>query len=170
MDRQIGILGQTEIRSHVEMLHELARRVDRPGVLVVASYGEDPDGINPKNGKPGKAITPKARHFPIGDVDGMVAYVLRLSREKFRNVYISLALMRPDLPQGAKGHEHDVIALLGAVADFDDAEAANWQKRLPVPANYVLETSPGRFQAFLLFDQAVDGIKGKILAEGCLCQ
>ena len=166
MDRQIGLLGQTEIRSHVEMLHDLARRVGRPGVLVVASYGEDPDGINPKNGNPGKPITAKARHFPIGDVDGMVACVHRFSKDKFRNVYISLALMRPDLPQGAKGFETDVVALLGVVGDFDDADAANWENRLPVPANYVLETSPGRFQAFLLFDQAVDGIKGKALAEG----
>jgi RepB DNA-primase N-terminal domain len=57
------------------------------------------------------------------------------------------------LPSGAKGLERDIVACLGIVADFDDPDAARWAERLPIPPNYVLETSEGRFQAFYLFDK-----------------
>ena len=66
---------------------------------------------------------------------------------------MSPAIYRPDLPSGAKGFERDIVACLGIVADFDDPDAAQWVERLPLPANYVLETSAGRFQAFYLFDK-----------------
>jgi hypothetical protein len=133
-------------------------------VLVVASYGEDPDERNDK-GKIGKSITPKVAQFRVGDIEHMVACILKFSQDCHRNVYVPFSLMRPDLQRGQKGYENDVVGVLALVADFDDADAKNWEGRLPVPANYVLETSPGRFQAFIILDQAVDRIRGKVLAE-----
>jgi hypothetical protein len=78
-----------------------------------------------------------------------------------RNVYMSLAVVRPDLPAGKKGFEHDCLACLAIVADFDDPDAAQWPERVPVPPNYALETSEGRYQAFFLLDrpEPVEAIK-----------
>jgi predicted P-loop ATPase len=164
MDRQLGTLSHHEIRSHVQLLHDLAHRASKSGVLVVASYGEDPDERNDK-GKLGKSITPKVTHFRVGDIERMVACILKLSQDCHRNVYVPFSLMRPDLQRGQKGFENDVVAVLALVTDFDDADAKNWEGRLPVSANYVLETSPERFQAFIILDEAVDRIRGKVLAE-----
>jgi hypothetical protein len=134
--------GLTE---HVKMLHTLAAPLAAKGKLVVASYGQQP--------QTGAKLPAKVEHYKIGDVVGMVAAIRRLVRERHRNVYVSLAVMRGDLPGSAKGHEADIIGVLGLVADFDDADATDYARRLPVTAAYVLETSAGRFQAFLPFDQ-----------------
>lgn len=143
------------IRGHIEMLHSLADSTD--GKLIVASYGQDPDT--------GENIHPKVHHFQIGDVERMVAIIEQLTKDKHRNIYIPLAVMRSDLPQGKKGSEADVVAVLGLVCDFDDDDAAAFDERLPVDANYVLKTSPGRFQAFLFFDEPLSLSEAKPLAE-----
>jgi hypothetical protein len=132
------------IRGHCEMIHRLAAPLAGRGKIVVASYGEDPTT--------GDAITPKVEHFKIGDVEAMTAAILQLSGEQYRNVYAPLAVFK-NLPVGKKGTEADIVAVLGLVPDFDDADAARWRERLPLPASYVLETSAGRFQAFNLFDK-----------------
>jgi hypothetical protein len=166
----VGMIPQTrplveaDIRQHVELLHNLATRANQPGKLVVASYGQDPDALNDK-GVLGDPLTPKVQHLAIGDVNRMVSCIVHLSAEKHRNVYVPFAIMRADLPKTKKGFEADVVALLVAVTDFDDDDAKNWQSRLPLPANYVLETSPGRYQAFHIFDEPVGRIKGKVIAE-----
>jgi hypothetical protein len=81
------------------------------------------------------------------------------------NLYMPLAIHGPDVRSGAKGFERDVIACLGLVADFDDPDAARWAERLPLPPNYVLETSAGRFQAFYLFDKPEPLEAAKPVAE-----
>jgi hypothetical protein len=139
------------------MLHTLAAPLAGQGKLIVASFGEDP--------ATGDKPPPKIEHVAIGDVDGMVAAIRRLAREPHRNVYASLAVMRPDLPDGKKGFEADVVAVLGLVPDFDDADAADYGRRLPVTAPYVLETSAGRFQTFLPFDRPASMVEAKAVAE-----
>lgn len=129
------------IHDHVAMIHKLAEGMS--GKLIVASYGENPET--------GASIPPKVRHFAIGDVDGMVAAVRELGVERHRNVYVPFGVMRPELAPGKKGGIEDAAAVLGLVADFDDDRAAEYRDRLPLPANYVLETSAGRYQAFYLF-------------------
>ena len=61
--------------------------------------------------------------------------------------------MRRDLLTSKKGEEADIVALLGVVADFDDADAERWAERVPLPPDLVIETSRGRFQCFHLFDK-----------------
>jgi hypothetical protein len=144
------------VHAHVEMLHLLAEPFTGRGKLVVASYGEDP--------LKGREIVPKICHFAIGDVDAMVRKIIDLNSERHRNVYVPLAVMRADLPDGKKGSEADVIATLGLVEDFDDDNASAWLDRLPVPPDLVLETSAGRFQTFFLSDQP-ELANAKVLAE-----
>jgi hypothetical protein len=143
------------VRAHVAMLHRLATGCS--GKLVAASYGYDSENR--------QVITPKVRHFAIGDVDGMVAAVRDLAGEKFRNVYVPLCVMRADLPDRDKGTEADIVAVLGLVGDFDDAGAADHSSRLPIAPNYVLETSAGRYQTFYLFTRALPMAEAKALAE-----
>jgi hypothetical protein len=141
------------IGEHAGMIHTLAAPLVGRGKLVVASFGENPNEIAPKTGKLGCPIIPKIAHFEIGDVERTVDWIIRISRDRHRNVYTSLAVMRPDLPLGKKGEEADIVAVLGVVADFDDAEAEQWAERVPSPPDLVLETSRGRFQCFYLFDK-----------------
>ena len=58
-----------------------------------------------------------------------------------------------------------IVACFGLVADFDDADAARWADRLPIPPQYVLETSSGRFQAFYFFTKPVPPEAAKPVAE-----
>jgi len=95
----------------------------------------------------------------------MVEQIELLSHELHRNVYIPLAILAPELPPRKKGDETQVVATLGLVADFDDDHAATYAERMPVSANYVLETSPGRFQAFLLFQEPAAPSRVKRIAE-----
>lgn len=90
-------------------------------------------------------------HITGGDVDGMVRAIAAICSRPHYNAYLALAVFREDLPTGKKGSEGDILAVLGLVADFDDADAPRWAVRLPLPPNYVLETSAGRFQAFHFF-------------------
>ena len=135
------------IARHVGMLHRLAKGKD--GKLVLAAFGE------------GLA---EAKHFDVGDIVGMTRAALAYEHVPGVNVYAPLALMRANLPDGKKGAEEDVIAVLGAVVD-SDADKGNATPYPPVQANYVIETSPGNFQHFLLFDKALTSAEAKPFFE-----
>src|SRR5713101_271610 len=148
--------AKAALRHHAQMLHDLAASFRGRGKLIVASFGEDP--------ATGRKLSPKIQHFEIGEVDGMVRAIERLGQERHRNVYTPLSVFRHDLPAGKKGEEKDVVAGLGLVGDFDDADAAQYGARMPVRPNYVLETSAGRFQAFILFKTHTSPEQAKRLA------
>lgn len=163
------------IRSHVEMLHALAERGDCDGRLVINAFGEDPDRQDPKSGKPGLKLSPKVAHFAIGKVEGMVAAIECLSRLPNYNVYAPLTVYRHTVRSRSRGTAKDIAAVLGLVADFDDAEAARWQERLPLEPQLALETSAGRFQAFYLFDKpqppaAVEALAKRLSACRNVCE
>jgi hypothetical protein len=139
------------------MLHRLAQSLCGRGKLIVASYGQNPTtGVN---------IPPRVLHFEIGEIDAMTDGITQLSRDQHRNVYVPLAVFDPNLPPGKKGGEQQMVASLGFVADFDDDDAANYAERMPVPPNYVLETSSGRFQSFLLSHEPIEPKRAKQLAR-----
>jgi hypothetical protein len=138
------------VRGHVAMLHELAAPCAGQGLMIVAGYGEDPATISAKTGKAGRPLPPVVAHFPVGAVDQMTTMITRLAEQPHRNVYCPLAVMRPDLADHKKGGEDDVVAVLGLVADFDDADAKRWRDRLTVGPDYVLQTSAERYQCFYL--------------------
>jgi hypothetical protein len=159
-------LDAPAIETHVRLLHRLAQPLIGLGMLLISSFGEDPQRQNPKTGKPGCPLTPKIRHFAIGDIAGMTAAIVLLAGERHRNVYTPLAVFRPDLRPGGKGYEKDIAGVLGLVADFDDAEASQWPRRLPRPPCYALETSAARFQTFYLLDKPLVVATVKSLAPG----
>jgi putative DNA primase/helicase len=69
--------------------------------------------------------------------------------------------MRSDLAPGSKGGENAIVAVLGLVCDFDDPQATQWETRTPITPTAILETSPGRFQAFYLFSTSLDPMRAK---------
>jgi hypothetical protein len=142
-----------EIRAHCEMIHTLAAPLAGQGKLVIACFGEDPGRLNPKTATLGRPLPPCVVHVGIGDTESTIRTVADLTVREHRNVYMSLAVFRADLQKGRKGFEKDIVAVLGLVADFDDADAARWAERLPLLPSFVLETSTGRFQAFYFFDK-----------------
>ena len=152
------------MRSHFGMIHQLAAPFAGRGKLIVASFGEDPAGIHPKTGKPGRPIDPRINHLAIGDLDGAVRAANDFAKDQHRNVYAPLVVMRPDLTKGAKGFEKDIVAVLGLCADFDDDLASEWANRLTMPPDTVLETSNGRFQAFYAFDPPLKPHEAKPIA------
>lgn len=140
-------------RLHLEMIHKLAADVE--GKLVVATFGEDPDG---------EKLRAMNMHAAVGAIGTTEAHIHAVKDERHRNVYMPLVVMRPDLEPGRKGGLADVVAVLAVVADFDDAEASKWAERCPLPPDYVLETSAGRFQAFYLLDRPATVEEAKPIA------
>lgn len=140
------------VREHVELIHRLADGFD--GVLVVSTFNAN---LPSDNG----IIT----HHRPGDVDGMVAAIEAHSETPGANVYCGIQIMRRGLARGKRGSESDVIAVLGLVADMD-SDTGHAAGEYPVPPNYVIETSPGNFQPFWLFDRPVVPAVAKGIAKG----
>jgi len=143
------------IAYHIKNLHDLAARSKAAGKLVLASFGQDPDT--------GENLPPIARHFAIGDVDGMVAAALEFESVPHRNGYAPFAVMRPDLPEGQKGTEDDVLATLALVVDADSDHGKDTPQS-PLPANYEIESSPGNFQQVLILDRPLSPGEAKPMA------
>jgi hypothetical protein len=158
-------IDQAAIRQHCEIIHGLAVPFAGNGRLIIARFAEDPDQTNPKTGKPGLPLKPTVAHVAVGDVGTTVRTICNLTVGQHANVYAPLAVFRPDLRKGGKGYETDIVAVLGLCADFDDPDASRWPERLPLPPDFVLETSAGRFQAFYLFDTPQRVQEAKPVAE-----
>src|SRR5215207_1244857 len=120
------------IRTHVELLHDLASGVD--GVIPLCAFGENPGA----DLATGRKLPNIIWHFRVGDIDGMVRAVMGLERQPHMNVYLPLAVMRSSLESRSKGGESDVVAVLGLVLD-DDSDRIQ-TIRSPVAPNYILET------------------------------
>ncbi|OAN48330.1 hypothetical protein A6A04_20195 [Paramagnetospirillum marisnigri] len=129
---------------------------DINGKIVIAAYGQNPTT--------GEAIIPHVEHFAPGDVAGQANAIRRMGETPHANVYMSLAIMQPDLVRGKKGSEQDIIGLFALSVDFDDEDAENWQRRLLVPPSFTLETSKGRYQAFYVLDKMLGPKEAKQIA------
>ena len=129
---------EAAIRAHVSLLHERANGID--GVLVVSTIFAN------AGDKPGPVT-----HHNVGDVDGMVEAITAHGATPGANVYTGLHLMRSGLERGRRGSVADIIAVLGVVVDLDSDTGKAGE--MPVAPDLVLETSPGNFQPFILFDR-----------------
>lgn len=141
------------IRAHVEMLHKLAEGL--AGKFVVSTFFANPTGED----KAGGIIS----HHPVGDIDGMVDAVMAHASTPNANCYVCPNLMRPTLERGKKGAEADVLAVLALVADMDDDTGRSGT--MPIEPSYVVESSPGNFQCFLLLDRPLPADEAKPLAK-----
>jgi putative DNA primase/helicase len=127
------------IGHHLAMIHRLADRSGVSGKVILAGFGE--------------GIAPVVHHSNVGNVGDALAAVLA-NRDAPINWHAPLVVMRQDLPPGAKGREADIVAVLGLVVD-GDADKGRAAPVPPVEANYVLETSAGNRQHFILLDRAL---------------
>ena len=152
---------EAAIRKHVEMLHQLAKGID--GVLTLCVFGDDPDAINPKTGKPGRPLYKEVRRFEIGDVDGMVGEVMAWAGVAHANVYAPLAVMRRDLGPNQRGGSADIVAVLGQVADMDGDTGRVGE--MPLASSYVVKTSTGNLQPALLFEHPLKPAEAHFLAQ-----
>jgi hypothetical protein len=148
------------VRDHVEMLHSLAFGVD--GELVVCVFGEDPTRINPKTGKQGLPVHSAVLRFRVGDVDANVDAIITYNVEH-ANVYTPLHVVRCGLTGNARGTKKDIVAVLGLIADMDaDTGKAG---KFPFEPSFEIESSPGNFQAAIIFDRPVKPEEAQPLAE-----
>lgn len=138
---------------HVMMLHQLANGL--AGKFVVSTFFANPNGDD----KMGGVIS----HHAVGDVNGMVDAVMAHAATPHANAYICPNLMRPTLERGKKGGEADVVAVLALVADMDE-DTGN-AGTMPIEPNYVVESSPGNFQCFVLLDTPLSVADAKPLAR-----
>lgn len=149
----IRSFDEAAIREHVGMLHQLANGLS--GKFVVSTFFANPAGED----KAGGVIS----HHSVGDVDGTVDAVMAHAETPNANTYICPNLMRPTLERGKKGGESDVVAVLALVADMDDDTGRSGT--MPIDPNYVVESSPGNFQCFLLLDTPLSAADAKPLAR-----
>ncbi|TPL36911.1 DUF3987 domain-containing protein [Mesorhizobium sp. B2-4-8] len=131
------------------MLHSLASGID--GVLVVSAYD-----VLAERSK--GTVT----HHRIGDVEDMIDAIEAHAGTPHKNVYCGLQVMRRGLSRGKRGEASDIVAVLGLVVDLDaDTGKAG---EMPIEPNYVLETSPGNFQPFIIFDRPLKPEEARPLA------
>jgi hypothetical protein len=124
------------IKAYVRFIHQLAAPLAGQGKIVATAFGEDPHQNNPETGKPGLSLRPRIIQASVGEWIPTLRGLEPFVNKPHHNIYMPLAVFRPDLSSGSKGFERDVIACLGIVADFDDPEASRWAERLPMPPNY----------------------------------
>jgi hypothetical protein len=122
------------------LVHRLVQTAGgKPGKFVIAAYGDIPAMVRHVANGPEAAAKV---------TDRIMDAIHELAVIPDANVYIMPALMRRDLPEGQKGKIADVEAMLALVTDFDDADAAKYQERLPLAPHAVVETSPGKFHCW----------------------
>ncbi|MDA5631100.1 MULTISPECIES: AAA family ATPase [Agrobacterium] len=144
---------EVAVREHVMMLHQLASGLS--GKFVVSTFFANPTGED----KAGGVIS----HHVVGDVEGTIDAVMAHAETPNANTYICPNLMRPTLERGKKGGESDVIAVLALVADLDDDTGRSGT--MPTDPNYVVESSPGNYQCFVLLDSPLSVADAKPLAR-----
>jgi hypothetical protein len=112
--------------------------------------------------------SPNVQRFQIGDVAGMVDVIMAFEGHPEVNLYAPWAVMRRDLEPGEKGRETDVVAVLAAVGDLDNDKGKFPLDALPVAPPYIVESSPGNFQAVYAFAQPLPAREAKAPSEA-LC-
>jgi hypothetical protein len=141
------------IRSHVEMIHALAKGAGVDGIITFTRI----DAAN----------NTKTERFAIGDVDQMANAIVGWSTHPNLNLYMSHAIFRKDMPHSAAGGEDDIRAVLSLVGDLDSdiGKTAVALDALPVQAPYVVETSAGNFHATFPLARALTVSEAKPIAE-----
>ena len=140
------------IRSHVELLHTLAKGAGVEGILAFTRI----DANNKTH----------TERFAIGDVDHMTDAIIGWSTHPDLNIYASYAIFRKDLPPGTPGGEADVRAVLALVGDLDSdmGKKAVGLDGLPMQPPYVVETSANNFHAVYPLGRALSPKDAKPVA------
>jgi hypothetical protein len=139
------------IRTHVSMLHGLAKAADVEGLLTLTRI----DALTQ---------TAHTERFAIGDIDTMAKAVVGWSTHPNLNLYSPFVIFRKDLERGAKGGEADARAILAFVGDLDSDKhdkPSVGLDGLPLHPPYVIETSAGNYQPFYPLAKALTAADAK---------
>ena len=148
----IPVPDHAAIRSHVELLHTLAKGAGVEGILAFTRID-----ANSKT---------HTERFAIGDVDHMTDAIIGWSTHPNLNIYASYAIFRKDLPPRSPGGEADVRAVLALVGDLDSdiGKKAVGLDGLPLQPPYVVETSADNFHAVYPLGRALSPSDAKPIA------
>jgi hypothetical protein len=135
------------IRDHCHLLHYLASRANIPGKLILAAFGGG---------------YPKVQAFEIGQIEEMTEAAMAFQGTQY-NLYAPWCLMHPDLPDGSKGGEKDVVATLAFPVDAD-ADSEGPTPHAPFK-NLVIESSAGNYQEIMILETALPPIEAEPLAR-----
>ena len=140
------------IRSHIEMMHTLAKNAGVEGVLTLTRMDEKENTLTEK--------------FAIGDVDNHANAAIGWSANAGINLYSPWAIFRKDMPRWSKGAEKHVVAALAFVGDLDadTGKAATGLGGLPLASPYIMETSEGNFQPVFPLARALSQAEAKPIA------
>jgi hypothetical protein len=140
------------IRSHVELLHSLAKGTGVDGILCFTRIDAS------------KKV--RTERFAIGDVDHMTDAIIGWSTHPDLNLYASYAIFRKDMPTSSPGREADVRAVLALVGDLDSDEGKTGVglDRLPMEPTYVVETSANNFHAVYPLRKVLSPSDAKVVA------
>jgi hypothetical protein len=140
------------IRSHVELLHSLAKDTGVDGILCFTRIDAN------------KKV--HTERFAIGDVDCMTAAIIGWSTHPDLNLYASYAIFRKDMPTSSPGKEADVRAVLALVGDLDSDEGKTGVglDRLPMEPTYVVETSASNFHVVYPLGKVLPPSEAKTIA------
>jgi predicted P-loop ATPase len=141
------------IRRHFKHLHDLAVRADVPGgQLCLAVYSE-----NPETGE--KSAWQYFFDIDGNTVDRMTDQAMAFAAVPHANVYAPFAVFG-----SAKRSKDTVAAVLALVVD-GDADKGEAPPQPPVPASYVIESSAGNFQHFLILDPPLPPVEAQELGD-----
>lgn len=147
-------------RRHFELFEKLAEGLG--GWFVLSSFGEDPD----TGAKIDTVIRPiENKAAGKRPAERLLNAAHALADDTYRNVYLAPVLLKSQPAAGTRGKAADVLRVLALPQDFDDDNAAEYLSRCPLAPDYVVESSPGRFQAWWPLADALPPAKARALLQ-----
>jgi hypothetical protein len=144
---------ESTVREFVEIISahavELAKLNGRPGVLQFARLSPIDERLVPTR-------------FRLNDIGGMVQAAVRDANASF-NVYIEGRTVRGDLRGATRGALKDTEFVFALVVDVDHDKGMGGA--IAVRPSLVIETSPGNFHYWYLFDRPVAAGPAKALGD-----
>jgi RepB DNA-primase from phage plasmid len=121
------------------------------GNFVAAGFGEAPDTYDKLLSR--IHVVPNDSHA----LSNLIEAFMTINQTPGLNAYLSIGLFKPRdkwrKPRG-RGGEDDLIGTLAFVGDFDRGhDPATCRSRLPLAPQFVVETSAGNYQTWLLLDR-----------------
>jgi hypothetical protein len=112
--------------------------------------------INPSDEKPVPS------RFQLDDIDHMVKTALN-DASAGHNVYIEARTVRTDLRGNKRGELNDTVWVLGLVVDSDADK--NKAGNVTAKPSLAVETSPGNYHLWYLFDHAIPVAQARMIGE-----
>ena len=128
----IGLIPAEDSQAMIESSKQVIEQLEREsGMKVEPFVATDYNGIIEalRAKKLDVAYLGPFSYVLASSVADVEAFAVAVTKKTGKSAYKSLIVVRADLPAGKKGTEADIVGVLGLVADFDDADAANYAAR-----------------------------------------